>query len=208
MFKNYDFSTFNYLEIDILNNNKNKRVGNADGNADGNVGGNADGNADGNIIDVNWSKNDFIKFLEKLMKTNKSLGLKNNRPFEKQYRVLKYNNLTYIKNISDNKFNLFNLSFVDKEIINNILCMKYKRENLAIFQFPSTNKMNDEFYLNKIIFKITNLIYLNFEIMKKNEIEIFYRVYINFNNDKKNIDHNLIIKNLEDIIIKINGLLD
>lgn len=196
MFKNYDFSTFNYLEIDILNNNKNKGVGNADGNADG------------NIIDVNWSKNDFIKFLEKLMKTNKSLGLKNNRPFEKQYRVLKFNNLTYIKNISDNKFNLFNLSFVDKEIINNILCMKYKRENLAIFQFPSTNKMNDEFYLNKIIFKITNLIYLNFEIMKKNEIEIFYRVYINFNNDKKNIDHNLIIKNLEDIIIKINGLLD
>ena len=186
MFENYDFSTFNYLEIDILNNNIN----------------------DENIIDVNWCKNDFIKFLDKIIKSNKINGLKNNRPFEKQYRVLKYKNLSYMKNITDSKFNLFSLAFVDKEIINNILCMKYKRENLAIFQFPSTNNINDSFYLNKIIFKITNLIYLNFEIMKKSEVEIFYRVYINFNNEKKNIDHTLVIKNLNDIIHSITNLLN
>tara|TARA_B110000914_G_C15357854_1_gene397067 strand:- start:120 stop:668 length:549 start_codon:yes stop_codon:yes gene_type:complete len=181
MLKNLDFSSFNYLEIDILKNND--EINNK------------------NIINVNWSKNDFINLLRKLMNSNIF-----RKPFEKQYRVLKYLDLIYIKNISDNKYNLYSLTLVDKEIEDNLLYMKYKKNNLGIFQFPSTDKINDDFYLNKIIFKITNLIYLNFEIMKKNDIEIFFRVYINFNNDKTNIDNNLIIKNLEDNIMKISKL--
>tara|TARA_Y100001970_G_scaffold26886_1_gene32512 strand:- start:3701 stop:4249 length:549 start_codon:yes stop_codon:yes gene_type:complete len=181
MLKNLDFSSFNYLEIDILKNN--------------------DETNDKNIINVNWSKTDFSNFLSKLINSNNF-----KKPFEKQYRVLKYLDLICVKNISDNKYNLHSLSLVDKEIEDNLLCIKYKKNNLAIFQFPSTDKINDDFYLNKITFKITNLIYLNFEVMKKNDIEIFYRVYINFNNDKTNIDHNLIIKNLEDTTIKILDL--
>ena len=182
MLKNLDFSSFNYLEIDILKNN--------------------DDTYDENIINVNWSKPDFVSLLNKLINSNKF-----KKPFEKQYRVLKYLDLIYIKNISDNKYNLYSLSFIDKEIEDNLLYIKYRKNNLAIFQFPSTDKINDDFYLNRIIFKITNLIYLNFEIMKKNDIEIFYRVYINFNNDKTNIDHNLIIKNLEETTMNIINLI-
>ena len=182
MLKNLDFSSFNYLEIDILKNN--------------------DDTYDENIINVNWSKTDFVSLLNKLINSNKF-----KKPFEKQYRVLKYLDLIYIKNISDNKYNLYSLSFIDKEIEDNLLYIKYRKNNLAIFQFPSTDKINDDFYLNRIIFKITNLIYLNFEIMKKNDIEIFYRVYINFNNDKTNIDHNLIIKNLEETTMNIINLI-
>mgnify|MGYP003330645670 CR=1 FL=1 len=182
MLKNLDFSSFNYLEIDILKNN--------------------DDTYDENIINVNWSKTDFVSLLNKLINSNQF-----KKPFEKQYRVLKYLDLIYIKNISDNKYNLYSLSFIDKEIEDNLLYIKYRKNNLAIFQFPSTDKINDDFYLNRIIFKITNLIYLNFEIMKKNDIEIFYRVYINFNNDKTNIDHNLIIKNLEETTMNIINLI-
>lgn len=184
MLNNLDFSSFNYLEIDILTNDFSKN-----------------NNSNKNIIDINWDKNDFCNFLNKLMKSN---YLK--KPFEKQYRVLKYLDLILTKNITDNKYNLYSLSLVNKNIQDNKLLITYKKNNLAIFQFPSTNNINDDYYLNKITFKITNLIYLNFEIMKKNDIEIFYRVYINFNNDKTNIDHKLIIKNLEDIILKLNKL--
>tara|TARA_B100000780_G_scaffold70458_1_gene47020 strand:+ start:2780 stop:3364 length:585 start_codon:yes stop_codon:yes gene_type:complete len=194
MFENYNFENFNYLEIDFLNYNEDTAE------------------VHENIIDVNWQKTDFINFLDKIMKSNKSFGLKNNVPFEKQFRVLKYQSLNYVKNLSDNKINLFSLSLVDeidKDFIKkNMVCIKYKKENMAIFQFPSTSNLNDAYYLNRIIFKITNLIFLNFEIMKKNEIEIFYRVYINFNNDKKNLEYSVIIKNLEDIIVKIKNLIN
>ena len=194
MFENYNFENFNYLEIDFLNYNEDTAE------------------VHENIIDVNWQKTDFINFLDKIMKSNKSFGLKNNAPFEKQFRVLKYQSLNYVKNLSDNKINLFSLSLVDeidKDFIKkNMVCIKYKKENMAIFQFPSTSNLNDAYYLNRIIFKITNLIFLNFEIMKKNEIEIFYRVYINFNNDKKNLEYSVIIKNLEDIIVKIKNLIN
>lgn len=194
MFENYNFENFNYLEIDFLNYNEDTAE------------------VHENIIDVNWLKTDFINFLDKIMKSNKSFGLKNNVPFEKQFRVLKYQSLNYVKNLSDNKINLFSLSLVDeidKDFIKkNMVCIKYKKENMAIFQFPSTSNLNDTYYLNRIIFKITNLIFLNFEIMKKNEIEIFYRVYINFNNDKKNLEYSVIIKNLEDIIVKIKNLIN
>lgn len=184
MLKDLDFSSFNYLEINVLSN----------GNFD-------DVEANPNIIDVNWKKKDFCDMLSRVIDSNNF-----KKPFEKKYRILKHLDLIYIKNISDQKYNLYSLSFIDKEIHDNFLYLKYKKNNLAIFQFPSTNKINDDYYLNKITFKITNLIYLNFEIMKKSDTQIFYRVYINFNNDKHNIDHDLIIKNLENTIEKISNL--
>ena len=196
MIKNLDLSSFNYLEIDILNKNDDKNNKNNKNNENNNK------TDDKNIIDVNWSKIDFCEFLKKVIKSNNF-----NKPFEKQHRVQKYLDLIYVNNISDNKYNLHSLYLVESKIENNLLCIKYIKNNLAIFQFPSTDKINDDFYLNKITFKITNLIYLNFEVMKKNDIEIYYRVYINFINEKNNIDSNLIIKNLVDITTKINKLL-
>jgi hypothetical protein len=188
MFKNVDFTSFNYIEIDIFQNIKNDNLNN------GNI------SSEISIIDVNWSKTNFINLLNKLIKSNQ---FKN--PFEKQYRVLKYLELIHVNNITDNKYNLYSLELIENEIINNeLLFMKYKKTNLAMFQFPSTNQLNDTFYLNKITFKITNLIYLNFEIMKKNDIEIYYRVYINFNNEKTNIDYTTIKSDLEVSVNKLH----
>ena len=165
------------MEINILNN---KSTNNSANNSD-------------NIIDINWNENDFNKLLRTLSK--------NLRPFEKQQKITKYNDLILIKNLSDNKFNLYTLSYINHYIINNnILAIEYNKNNLPAYQFPSTNNINDKYYLNKIIFKITNRIYINFELMKKYENDkenIYRRIYINFNNDKKNLD-----------IIKINEILE
>lgn len=171
------YKNFNYMEINILNN---KSTNNSANNSD-------------NIIDINWNENDFNKLLRTLSK--------NLRPFEKQQKITKYNDLILIKNLSDNKFNLYTLSYINHYIINNnILAIEYNKNNLPAYQFPSTNNINDKYYLNKIIFKITNRIYINFELMKKYENDkenIYRRIYINFNNDKKNLD-----------IIKINEILE
>ena len=177
--ENIDFKSFNYIEIDILTKNID----------------------DKNIIDVNWSKTDFVSLLNKIIESRKI-----KRPFEKQYRIMKCNNLIYSNNISDNKYNLFSTTYIDRNILDNKLLILYKKDNLPVFQFPSTNNYDDDYYTNKITFKITNLIYLNFEIKKKGS-ELYYRVYINQNNDKVNIDHTLIIKNIRETIQIIDNLL-
>jgi hypothetical protein len=119
---------------------------------------------------------------------------------------MKCNNLIYSNNISDNKYNLFSTTYIDRNILDNKLLILYKKDNLPVFQFPSTNNYDDDYYTNNITFKITNLIYLNFEIKKKGS-ELYYRVYINQNNDKVNIDHTLIIKNIRETIQIIDNLL-
>lgn len=182
--ENIDFKSFNYIEIDILT--KNILTKNID---------------DKNIIDVNWSKTDFVSLLNKIIESRKI-----KRPFEKQYRIMKCNNLIYSNNISDNKYNLFSTTYIDRNILDNKLLILYKKDNLPVFQFPSTNNYDDDYYTNNITFKITNLIYLNFEIKKKGS-ELYYRVYINQNNDKVNIDHTLIIKNIRETIQIIDNLL-
>jgi hypothetical protein len=168
-----NYKNFNYMEINILNNNS---TNNSD-----------------NIIDINWNENDFNKSLQTLSKKL--------RPFEKQQKITKYNDLILITNLSDNKLNLYTLSYINHfNIKNNILAVEYNKNNLPPYQFPSTNNINDKYYLNKIIFKITNRIYINFELMKKyenNNENIYRRIYINFNNEKKNLE-----------IIKINEILE
>lgn len=179
MIKNFD--DFNYMEINIIDNIK-------------------DLNTSNNIIDINWKENSFNKKLKEFTHNN------NLHPFEKQYKITKHNNLILIKNIQDTKFNLYTLSYVNRYILNNnILVIKYNKNNLPPYQFPSTNNIDDEYFLNKIIFKITNRIYINFELMKKIENDkenIYRRIYINFNNEKKNLDHNKINEKIDNCILK------
>ena len=186
--------SYNYLEINILNKNN---VDNVDDNNSSND----------DIIDLNWDNETFTKFLSKIINSKKF-----NKPFEKKFKVIRYFNQNYIINLSDNKYNHYKLFYVKnnyiKNNIKNISSIFYKKSTLPIFQFPSTDNIHDKFFLNKIIFKITNLIYLNFEIMKKNENDIFYRVYINFNNDKHNIDYDTIVKSINKTIKNLLCLLD
>ena len=196
--------SYNYLEINILNKNDDSRNNNSNDDSINN-----DSNDDSNdhIIDLNWDNETFTKFLSKIINSKKF-----NKPFEKKFKVIRYFNQNYIINLSDNKYNHYKLFYVKnnyiKNNIKNISSIFYKKSTLPIFQFPSTDNIHDKFFLNKIIFKITNLIYLNFEIMKKNENDIFYRVYINFNNDKHNIDYDTIVKSINKTIKNLLCLLD
>ena len=193
--------SYNYLEINILNKNNVDNVDNVDDNNSSNDYSNDD------IIDLNWDNETFTKFLSKMINSKKF-----NKPFEKKFKVIRYFNQNYIINLSDNKYNHYKLFYVKnnyiKNNIKNISSIFYKKSTLPIFQFPSTDNIHDKFFLNKIIFKITNKIYLNFEIMKKNENDIFYRVYINFNNDKHNIDYDTIVKSINETIKNLLCLLD
>lgn len=181
MLDNLDLSTFNYLEINILN--KHLQLN--------------------DIIDINWDYDKFIKLLKIIINNNNF-----SKPFEKQFRVMKYRELVYVTSLNDNKYNLYNLDLNDYEVKDKMIILKYRKNVLPVYQFPSTDEINDKYYLNKIVFKITNLIYLNFEIKRKSDVEKYYRVYINFNNDRKNIDRDVIIKNIELTLSNLKKILN
>jgi|TARA_B100000963_G_scaffold361902_1_gene400687 hypothetical protein len=175
-----DFYDFNYLEINILQK-KEKELENQI-------------NESSNIIDINWKKEDFNKTLLKF------INEKRYRPFEKKLIITKHNEFYLVHNINDNKFYVNKTNYVSHNTNDNYIFIKYTKQNLPQISFPSTRNINDKYYVNKITFKITNRIYINFELKKKitedgNE-KIFRRIYINFNNDKNDKIDNDNINNL------------
>jgi hypothetical protein len=176
-----DFYDFNYLEINILNTTLNTTLNSNIDNSN-------------NIIDINWDKKSFNKILLKF------INEKRYKPFEKKLIITKYNDLYLVHNINDSKFYVNKTNYISSDIEKNYIFIKYNKQNLPQICFPSTRYINDKYYINKITFKITNRIYINFELKKKitddgNE-KIFRRVYINFNNDKNDKIDNENINNL------------
>ena len=176
-----NFNDFNYLEINLFD-----------------LKGIIDDECDKlKIIDINWSENSFNGMLKKIINNYKL------KSFEKKFRILKHNDKNLIFNIIDNKYHVNKQSYVSHIISDKNILIKYQKENIPPVNFPSTNNIHDTFFINKIIFKITNRIYINFELKKKiidNKSEIFRRVYINLNNDKINVDNNNINEKLEECV--------
>ena len=182
-----NFDDFNYLEINLVNSFFNKNIKNKENQENSHL----------NIIDINWDDKSFNSML---MKFINDYGLK---PFEKKFRILKHNDKNLIYSINDNKFNVNKQRFISYNKNANYILIKYQKENIPSVNFPSTNIIHDMYYINKIIFKVSNRIYINFEVKKKfkeGNSEIFRRIYINLNNDKKNLDNCSINQKLEQAI--------
>ncbi len=175
-----DFYDFNYLEINILQQ-KEKELENQI-------------NETNDIIDINWNEKIFNKVLLKF------INEKRYKPFEKNLIITKHNELYLVHNINDNKFYVNKTNYVSHNLNDNYILIKYSKHNLPQISFPSTRNINDKYYVNKITFKITNRIYINFELKKKiaedGSEKIFRRIYINFNNDKNDKIDNDNINNL------------
>lgn len=188
-----NFDDFNYLEVNLVNSYFNKNIKNKE-NKENQV--NKE-NSHLNIIDINWDDKSFNSML---MKFINDYGLK---PFEKKFRILKHNDKNLIYSINDNKFSVNRQRFLSYNKNANYILIKYQKENIPPVNFPSTNIIHDMYYINKIIFKVSNRIYINFEVKKKfkeGNTEIFRRIYINLNNDKKNLDNSSINEKLEEAI--------
>lgn len=181
---NLNDNNYNYLEINIIPYIKSSLNLNKYDNL--------------NIINTDWKKSDFYHIINFLQN-------KNIKFFEKQTHVIKTHNLSYIYEIAEKKYHTQRLELNEVSVNNNSISLKYNKEILQAYHFPSTDKIMDEYYINQIIYKITNHLYLNFEIIRKwsiviNDYNTYYRIYFNFNNNKQNIDYNnikyLLTKNI------------
>lgn len=176
-----DFNDFNYLEINLISPEVTSQQ--------------IDLNKNLNITDINWNQKIFNKTLFDFMDKHKL------KPFERKFRVLKHYNKNLIYSINDNKYNVNTKEYVSHINNNKYIMIKYNKDNIPPINFPSTKNIHEIYHINKIVFKITNRIYINFELKKKiinDKYEIYRRLYINLNNDKKNLDNN----DINDILSK------
>jgi hypothetical protein len=137
------------------------------------------------------------------------------KPFQKKF-IIYYNQdkeLHYLKN--EKKFNVFQKNLINLEILknnSNNIFIKYDKKDLPIINFELTNKINNftnTIILNKLIFKLNNRIYINFEISiyKHNNSKFLYKIYFNFNNStKKSIDYDSNFKIIKKYINIINNI--
>jgi hypothetical protein len=71
-----------------------------------------------------------------------------------------------------------------------------------MLNLPSTNRVNDVTYVRKLIFRINNRVYLNFECKKHNNASYSYSIYLNYNHDNS-VDYEASSSTIKKIIEKL-----
>lgn len=169
---NKDNTIYNYLEIIFLEKNiKNKK-----------------NNLNFEKFKINFDKELFTFILNNFI-TKSCL-----KPFEKKFIKYFYEDKELFYSKNDNKYNVHLKNLINLSNKKNFLYIKYVQKDLPYINFPSTIDINDTILENKIIFKLTNRLYLNFSIYthKNNNNNIYYKIYFNFNNNtNNNIDYKL-----------------
>jgi hypothetical protein len=88
---------------------------------------------------------------------------------------------------------------IDENIQNNII-VAYNKNKLTLVNFPSTKNLHKISYVKKMIFRVSNRIYINFKISIDSETKNKnYVIYVNYNHDD-NIDFNIISRNIKEIL--------
>lgn len=124
--------------------------------------------------------------------------------FERQYKEYTYGNVIYQNN--DNQdikvVKLIGESF--EEIHPHIMKIGYIKTKMNIVNISSTTDIDRIAYVKRLIMRINNRIYVNFEV-SDDSVKKTYKVYINFNYDNQ-IDINDSNKVLDDLINKLASI--
>jgi hypothetical protein len=84
--------------------------------------------------------------------------------------------------------------------VNNFIQVSYNKTKLTLVNFDSIKNLHKVSYIKKLIFRISNRIYINFEISIDSKTKNKnYLVYINYNHDD-NVDFNITNRCINDII--------
>ena len=137
---------------------------------------------DNNTYDV--SPELFEKILQTFAQTCKTY-----KYFQSDYKEYIYRNTHMIKKIendtvTETKVYMYRPVFINN--INNTKYIFYERKKISSINFPSKKEYDTVIYKRKMIFRINNKIYVNFqqEIFPEDSDKIYHKIFINFNNHK------------------------
>ena len=140
-----------------------------------------------NIYDINYTKDEFYNIMNRLKY----------KCFQKDCKQYVSGNLIY-ENFNNEDVKVYKTEIKNIKINSEYIISFYNKSKLTVLNFESSKNINDINYIRKLIFRVSNRVYINFEIKKKNN-NLVYNIYINYNHDDT-VDLSLINDSLQNII--------
>lgn len=136
---------------------------------------------DGDVYDLPDAR--FFRFLQIVKQ-------RGGASFQKHYKEYVHRNMFY-ENSDKNQVKVYKktLTLVDDEHANNMRVLVFHREKLPFHAFPSTMGLHSVAYVSKVVFKVNNRVFINFERRRYEDAPdtAFNKVYINYNHEE-NVD--------------------
>ena len=146
---------------------------------------------------VNIYKTDvgFDRFMN-LLETMKTSSFKF---FQKEYKEYVHKDVVCQSYIND-ETKVFKKKTTNISKQSNYITIYNNRIKQTLLNFPSTTDLQQTTYIKKLIFRINNRIYVNFQIsLDVNTSAKWYEVYINYNHED-NVDTQLAQNTLKEVI--------
>lgn len=148
-------------------------------------------NANFHMLPTSLSKEKFYNTMYKMMDTNFKY-------FQKQYKEMVIGD-TFYQNFKNEEISIFNINTNNVEVFQNkLMANSQTKYKLSILSLPSTLNVYAENYTKRLIFRVSNRVFVNFE-NGKNGDDVFYKIYLNYNHDDT-VELNSIQKTLEKVL--------
>lgn len=144
-----------------------------------------------------WTMDDMKKYMQ--MMTNN-----NYKYFQKNFKEQIWNT-TYYQNYNNDDIKVIRKDVITINNTNNntnnlnILTVGYNKSKLSLLNIPSSLDFYSSYFVNRLTFRVSNRIYVNFEIKTRDNDKNFIKIYVNYNHDS-NVDITQIKKQLQDVI--------
>jgi hypothetical protein len=138
-----------------------------------------------------FGQSGFSKVLAKMSQTTY-------KHFEKNYKEYIIEDII-VHNYNNEETKVFRNSA--KDVIENKdhIIIGFQKTKLTPLNYPSTTYIYNISYVKKLIFRISNRIYINFEINLDKDSYKTYKIYINYNHDN-NVDMSQILSQLDELM--------
>lgn len=168
----------NYFEFNILNSNGAKKV-----------------HDEVTHFDTSLTKDTFYKIMQNVSTDDLKF-------YQKTYKESTIGSTIY-QNSKNEEINISNVETNFVALVADHVCLFGKtKHKLTILSLPSTNHIHYEVHIKRLILKVTNRIFINFEHGVKDDNR-FYRIYINYNHDK-DVDLSSVAKTIERTLKKLD----
>ncbi len=143
-----------------------------------------------NVYTVGMSAEEFERVLKRLTNSNY-------RFFQKEYKEYIYGDIIS-QNYKNTEILVHGYKHIGTKYFDGYLMIAYNRSKLTFLSVPSTTNIYSMNYVKKLIFRVSNRIFINFKISQAKDSEKIYEVYINYNHES-NIDQEQINATLEQV---------
>lgn len=163
----------NYFEIHLCNSTYN--------NVDKNV----------SIYTTSLNRERFYNLMYKMMDTNY-------RYHQKQYKEVFIGDVCY-QNYKNEEMSIHNIQTNTIEnITEKLFAIAQTKNKLSILSVPSTLNIYSENFIKRLIFRISNRVFVNFE-HGITDNKTYYKVFINYNHDK-DVDVSVVLRHIKDAL--------